>query len=145
VSRTMKLSLIGVLLFGSPAAIGQSTLGPLLDAGARKLTVEEFKAELVQRSLVGPTGIGVEFEVMYTSGGTIIGVSDNPSNRFGPGSLDGEWRIDAEGRICSSMRMGRTAHTMAPRCQFWFKLGDTYYVADSDSDRYAKVLPRKVK
>jgi hypothetical protein len=145
VFRTAKLSLIAVLVCVSPCAIGQSTLGPLLDAGARKLTVEEFKTELVQRSLVGPTGIGVELEVMYTSGGRITGVSDNPNNRFGPGSVDGEWRIDPEGRVCSTMRMIRTSHTLAPRCQFWFKLGDTYYVSDSDSDRYAKVLARKLK
>ena len=57
--RTVKLSLIAVLVLGSALAIGQSTLGALLDAGARRLTVEEFKAELVQRSLVGPTGVGV--------------------------------------------------------------------------------------
>jgi len=45
------LSLLAVLVFASPHAVGQSTLGALLDAGASKLTVEEFKAELVQRLL----------------------------------------------------------------------------------------------
>lgn len=38
-----------------------------------------------------------------------------------------------------------TQYNLAPRCQFWFKLGDTYYVSDSDSDRYTKILPRKLK
>ena len=145
--RTVKLSLIAVLAFGSSDAIAQSTLGALLDAGARKITAEEFKAELMQRTLVGPTGIGIEFEVMYTSAGTITGLSTHSNApRLGPGTLDGEWRADTEGRICSSMRINRASATvLAPRCQFWFKLGDTYYVSDSDSDRYAKILPRKLK
>jgi phosphoglucomutase len=147
VLRTLKLSLFAVLVFGSPCAIGQSTLGPLLDAGAKKLTVEEFKAELVQRMLVGPTGIGWELEVMYTSGGAIAGESRVSSHIIGAtrSVLDGEWRIDTEGRICSTVRSRGTLATLAPRCQFWFKLGDTYYVSDSDSDRYTKILPRKLK
>jgi hypothetical protein len=143
VLQTVKLSLIAVLVFGSPYAIGQNTLGALLDAGARKLTVEEFKAELVQRMLIGPTGTGYEFEIMYTSGGNIaasllVGAGTR-------GGLDGEWRIDTEGRICSTMRISYSTAVLAPRCQYWFKLGDTYYLSDSDSDRYAKTLPRKLK
>jgi hypothetical protein len=146
VLRTVKLWLIAVLVLGSPCAIGQSTLGAVLDAGAQKLTVEEFKAELMQRSLIGPSGTGVEFEVLYTSGGGINGVGRGNSPGLIPGRpLDGEWRSDTEGRICSSMRIPASAIVLAPRCQFWFKLGDTYYVSDSDSDRYAKVLPRKLK
>ena len=145
--RTVKLSLIAVLVFGSSHAIAQSTLGALLDAGARKLTVEEFKAELVQRMLVGPTGIGYELEVMYTSGGAIAGESRVGSPIYGAtrSVLDGEWRSDTEGRICSTVRSRGTLATLEPRCQFWFKLGDTYYLSDSDSDRYTKILPRKLK
>ena len=145
--RTVKLSLTAVLALGSACVLGQSTLGALLDAGARKLTAEEFKTELVQRTLVGHTGTIIGVEVMYTSGGTITGMSLHSG--FGPGgTLDGEWRIDSEGRICSSMRVDSnrmTQFNLAPRCQFWFKLGDTYYLSDSDSDRYAKTLPRKLK
>jgi hypothetical protein len=32
--------------------------------------------------------------------------------------------------------------TLPQRCQFWFKLGETYYLAESDSDRHARVLRR---
>ena len=145
--RTVRMSLIAVLVFGSPAALGQSTLGAALDAGARKLTVEEFKAELTQRLLVGPTGTYISVEVMYTSAGTITG-NGTPYLIKGPGpTLNGEWHADNEGRICSIMQIeaSRGAHRLAPRCQYWFKLGGTYYLSDSDSDRYAKVLPRKLK
>ena len=34
---------------------------------------------------------------------------------------------------------------LPPRCQFWFKLGDTYFLSDSDTDRSAKVLSRTIK
>jgi hypothetical protein len=145
-SGTVKLAFFAVLVSVSSLAVGQSTLGALLDAGARKLTAEEFKAELVQRVLVGPTGVGVSVEIMYMSTGGIAGA--NAETTPGPGrELRGEWRIDSEGRICASMRLlGRQGEAvLAPRCQFWFKLGDTYYLSDSDSDRYAKVLPRKLK
>ena len=64
---------------------------------------------------------------MYTSAG---GSRIRAPPGLGPGTLDGEWRIDTEGRICSSMRINRMSATvLAPRCQFWFKLGDTYYLS----------------
>ena len=146
--RTVNLSLIVVLVFANSHAFAQSALGALLDAGAQKLTVEEFKAELMQRSLVGPTGTGISVEVMYTSAGRISGTSVTAFR--GPGAtLDGEWKADDEGRICAIMQIeisrGPQVNQLAPRCQFWFKLGDTYYLSDSDSDRYAKILPRKLK
>jgi hypothetical protein len=145
--RFLKLSLTAALVLGSSAACGQSTLGALLDAGARKLSVEEFKAEVVQRTVVGPTGTGVMIEVMYTLGGTIGGVSTTPFIGTGV-TMDGTWRIDSEGRTCTSLRAdsnrgGLIRTQLPPRCQFWFKLDDTYYL--SDSDRYTKVLPRRLK
>jgi hypothetical protein len=38
-----------------------------------------------------------------------------------------------------------SATTLPPRCQYWFKLGDVYFLADSDTDRRAKVLRRTLK
>jgi len=142
----VRILLIAALVCVSPIVIGQTTLGALLDAGARKLTPEEFRTELTQRLLVGPTGASLGIEVMYTSEGRITGMS---TQTYGPGgTLNGDWRTDNEGRVCSSMQIDSSRmanYNLAPRCQFWFKLGDTYYVADSDSDRYMKILPRKLK
>ena len=146
-SQIVKLSLLCVLALASPPALGQSTLGALLDAGAQKLTVDEFNTQLVQRTLIGPTGAGLGIEVIYTSAGTISGTGGTSFRGPGP-TVDGDWRSDDAGRICESMRIESsrmTQYNLAPRCQFWFKLGDTYYVAGSDSDRYVKVLPRKLK
>ena len=57
-SRPMKLLLGIALVLWTSLAGAQSNLGELLDAGARMLSPEEFKREVVQRSLVGPTPTG---------------------------------------------------------------------------------------
>jgi hypothetical protein len=66
--------------------------------------------------------------------------------------ISGEWTIDDNGRICTSMRMGTGGGaspglgvTLPSRCQFWFKYADQYFLSDSDSDRRARVLRRTVK
>ncbi len=41
--------------------------------------------------------------------------------------------------------LGQGMAYLPPRCQYWFKLGDKYFLSDSDSDRSAKVLSRTVK
>ena len=145
-----KKLLLGLALWlWVPFAVAQNNLGELLDAGARKLSVEEFKQELVQRTLVATSPAGTRMELMYANSGVIQGRSDAGA---GPANvptmpfvapIDGVWNIDASGRICTSMLIGRN---MLPlRCQFWFKYKEDYFAADSDSDRYVKVLRRSVK
>ena len=34
---------------------------------------------------------------------------------------------------------------LSQRCQVWFKLGDVYFISDSDWDRRTKVLSRTLK
>src|SRR5215467_247466 len=65
------------LLFASFAA-AQKNLGELLETGGKKLSPEEFKEELVQRVIVGPTPTGGTLEVIYTSKGTIQGRGTSP-------------------------------------------------------------------
>jgi hypothetical protein len=55
--RRTKLPLVLSVLL-RPLAHGPSNLGELLDAGAKKLSAEEFREELVQRLIVGPTATG---------------------------------------------------------------------------------------
>jgi hypothetical protein len=59
------------------------------------------------------------------------------------GAYLGVWNIDDSGRTCASMVVGRTF--LPFRCQFWFKYKQDYFIADSDSDRNARVLRRTVK
>jgi hypothetical protein len=44
------------------------------------------------------------------------------------------------------IRQANGAVSIIPQhCQFWFKLGDVYFISDSDSDRHAKVVRRTLK
>jgi len=132
-------------------ALAQSDLGQVLDAGGKLLTLEEFKQELVQRVLTGPTPTGGSLEIMYTSSGRIQGVGqlpgDTPFRAFSP--YNGTWTDGDNEAVCAAVVItgqgGAGMVTLPRRCQFWFKVGDRYYLSDSDTDRSAKVLPRTVK
>src|SRR5450755_191825 len=136
---------LGLLLW-VPCAMAQSNVGELLDAGAQKLTTEQFKEELVQRVIVGPTATGATLELIYASTGAVQGRAFTPqeAQTFAllP-SIDGDWTADDNGSICTRMTIGKAS--LPYRCQFWFKYADHYFLADSDSDRKARVLRRDLK
>src|SRR5215203_4822338 len=147
-----RIGLLVAALTWTPVAVAQKTLGELLDAGARPVTVAQFRDELVQRLIGGPTPTGGKLEVMYTGDGRLQGTGTQTSNSssippWAP--ISGDWSSDDTGRICTSMRVGTTSagNTMLlpKRCQYWYKLGTEYYFVDSDTDRSAKVLSRTIK
>ena len=141
------------LLLSAQLATAQNNLGELLDAGAKRLSVEEFKEELVQRVIVGPTPAGGTLEVMYQSNGLIQGTGMYSKATIPQaGTIFGEWTIDDNGRICASMQVTGSGGggygqgvTLPRRCQFWFKNGEQYFLSDYDSDRGARVLRRTLK
>ena len=145
--RPTKLPLGFALLLWAPLAIAQNNLGELLDAGGKLLSEEEFRQELVQRMLVGPTATGGNIALMYVSNGTVQGngaLSIQSANMLA--ELTGEWKIDDSGKVCTSMRVGGTNGAALPyRCQFWFKHNGKYFLSDSDTDRQARVLLRTIK
>ena len=147
-SRQLLLAVAGLLW--TPLAWSQGTLGALLDAGAKPVSPAQFKQELVLRTIGGQTFAGGSIETMYLSNGTLVGSGDAgviALPRKSVLTFEGEWSIDASGRICSSLRQsaGGVTAVLPPRCQFWFKLGDKYFLSDSDTDRSAKVLSRTIK
>src|SRR2546426_8395465 len=106
----MKLPLGIALVLWASLTGAQSNLGELLDAGGRILSPEEFKLEVVQRVVVGPTATGGTLEIMYATNGSVAGKGSSPSyigfQRFRDDSpIAGEWRIDDNGRICTTMRI----------------------------------------
>jgi len=134
------------LVFAPTIANAQSTLGEILDAGAKKITAADFKRDVVQRALVGATNAGASLEVMYAANGSIAGRGADPldpQGTFRPVSLSGTWTIDETDRVCAAMRAGPVIFPQ--RCQFWFKLDGAYFISDSDSDRRAAVLRRTVQ
>jgi len=136
-------------------AVAQTDLGALLDAGAKRMTPDEFRRELVQRVLVGPSAVGGTFELMYGTNDVVSGMgSQLPfSSSASRAAVSGDWRIDDAGRICTSMRLvvegGGTSASgaiqLAWRCQYWYKLGEAYYVSDSETERDTKVLKHALK
>ena len=138
--------LVITLMSSAPFAAAQSNLGELLDAGASKMSAREFKQELVGRPLAGPTPAGNNLEVVYIDNGKISGAgfSSILGGAVGGGAsyaVEGSWDDDGE-KICTRMQLGRV--DLPPRCQFWFKLGEQYFLCDSDSDRHARVFRRTV-
>jgi hypothetical protein len=144
--RTQFLLGVALCLFAS-FAIAQNTVEELLDAGAKKLSPDEFRQDVAQRTLEGSlTAAGGRMELIYTAGGMVRGVNNYVTNSSTTqsqpafGQIDGVWNIDDSGRICTSMIVGRTFLPL--RCQYWFKLKDDYFLADSDLDPKSKVLRR---
>jgi hypothetical protein len=137
-----------VALLWAPFAIAQTNLGELLDAGAKKLSVEEFKQEVVQHVIVGPTPSGGgNLELMYVTNGEIQGTGSYPPFLNSPQSFSGRWTTDDTGRVCTTMQffIGNPPVVLPTRCQFWFKHDGQYFFADSDSERTARVVRRTLK
>lgn len=62
--------------------------------------------------------------------------------------VTGKGKFDEQERICTTMQVAPTYGAIAvlpQRCQVWFKLGDVYFISDSDWDRRTKVLSRTLK
>src|SRR5262249_49946160 len=133
----------------------QGNLGELLDAGATKMTPDQFRLEIVQRPLVGPAASGGVYELVYGSNNVVSGLGSQlrVSSLACRASVSGTWNFDEVGRVCATMQMviegGVTSQAnnvaLAPRCQSWYKLGEAYYVSDSDTERNTKVLRRTLK
>jgi len=138
-----RLAIILGFPFVAVPAAAQQSLGAVLDAGGKRLSAKEFETEIVQRVVVGPAPTGGELEMMYVSNGSIVGSGRHPLFSYNLTAIAGEWKLDEAGRACSSMRIGGLR--LPERCQHWYKLGDKYYVSDSDLDRSAKVLSRTIK
>jgi hypothetical protein len=130
------------LALASAAAAAQTSVGELLDGGAKRLSTEEFSQDVVQRPLNGPLVTGVNATFVYAPGGSLQGRGGGPAG-FGAEwdvSIRGSWRFGDDGRVCTAVVLdGATIRANYPhRCQLWFRLGDRLFVADS-ADRAARV------
>lgn len=138
-----RISILTGMLLSASTALGQATVGALLDAGASTLSPDEFREQIEQRMVTGPLPTGGDVELMYAANGTVVGMGRNPTFFGLAAPFKGTWKFDEQGRVCAGMRTSTFEFPF--RCQYWFKLGDRYFLADSDNDRSAKVLSRTVK
>jgi len=145
VPLTLQLSLALALLTSGSFAMAQANLGTLLDAGAARLSAEEFRRELVGRQISGLAANGQQMQIVYLESGEIRGAGGaTPRGGAGGGGqtfdIQGTYTIDDSARMCTTMQLGRTS--LAPRCQYWYRLDRQYFLSDSDSDRSARVQAR---
>jgi hypothetical protein len=133
----------------APLAAGQRNLGDLLDAGGTRLTPQEFRQEVVHRTIVGPTAAGGSIEIMYVPNGRLQGMGTYQGTYASPAtSVNGDWTTDDSGRVCTAMQIhigGGRGVTLPARCQYWYRHGSQYFFSDSDTDRSARVFPRTPK
>ena len=123
-------------------AYADDHLGDVLDGGATKLSPEDFRQQVVGRTVSGTTPAGFDVDLFYHDSGRIVGIARSTprGGAVGGGSsfaIEGSWTIDSGERVCTRMSVKLPA-----QCQFWFKRGNDYFLADSDWDRDIRVTRR---
>lgn len=130
---------LATIAFVSPV-FGQTTLGEILDKGAKKILKAEFVALLpASFSGVWPDGKG-EVDVIFKPDGTFSG----SARHYASGSISGSygtWEMDENGKSCVVEKLPgwNTTHS---GCVYRFLLGDDLYSSGSDSNRDIKVILR---
>jgi hypothetical protein len=132
--------LLAAVSFATPLAFAQ-TLGEILDKGAKKLTPEAFRSEVVGKTLSGPgqqprATIEVTYAAEHVTG--VTGQAGAPNPYRGP------WKVAPSGEVCADLffELNRASRTA---CNYWFKLGDSYYISASDTDRGSAAYERTLK
>jgi hypothetical protein len=142
-------ALVVAAVIAPSGAIAQTTVGDILDDGAKRLSGEDFRQEVLQRPLQATLDPSITAEIVYTAKGSVEGAGSAGRARFGAEwSVDvrGGWTIDGDEKICTRIVLdGPTIRAnYPPRCQYWFRHRDRFYVSPS-KDRHARVLPRTPK
>jgi len=81
---------------------------------------------------------------MYIGDGRIVGagfatVTGGLVGGAATYAINGAWTVDGTQRICTRIRVD-----LPSQCQFWFRKGELFFLADSDWDRESKVTRRSM-
>lgn len=138
-----KMAVAMALALCAVAAQAQSTVGELLDKGAKKLGKDDFAAQLPATFFsVWPTKQGEE-DVLFKPDGTLSANGRHyQSNTTSPGT--GTWTVDESGKWCVS-KYWSVWNTSSKACWYAFAVGDEYFFSASDTDRGARVIAAKLK
>ena len=125
-----------------------ANFGTVLDSGGQKLSASDFRKDIVGYPIVGSTAANIDIEVVYVADGRILGqlfhsIRGGTSGGRATDSIAGTWTLDDAERICTTMQLGNTY--LPARCEYWYKVGDQYFLSTSDSDREAKVAIRSLR
>ena len=138
--RIPRSLLLAALTLAAPHAFAQ-TLGEILDKGAKKLTPEAFRSEIVGKALTGPgQQAGAVTDVTFGAD-VVTGIGGRAG---APNPYRGPWKVAPSGEVCADItfEVNRVSRTS---CNYWFKLGDIYYISASDTDRATPAYERAPK
>ena len=131
-----------LLGFASTAALAQSSLGDLLDGGAKKLSKDAVKSTFSGTRVSGKAVSGADTEYDYKSDGYFSG-NLKTSDGWNSGAV-GKWTVDESGKFCAEWTLTVNSKRFNG-CGFLYAKGDELYYVESDSDRAAKIYKRVVK
>ena len=124
------------------AALAQSSLGELLDGGAKKLSKDAVKSTLGGTHVSGKSVTGADTEYDYKADGYFSG-NLKTSDGWSSGAV-GKWTVDDSGKLCSEWTLTVNSKRFSG-CGFLYAKGDELYYVESDTDKGAKIYKRSVK
>lgn len=141
----LKQMLFAAVLASAGSAPAQTSVGELLDGGAKKLSGDEVRTLVPGATLVGRSFAGSDVSVDYKQDGTLSGrVQINSGPRAGQiAGIVGTWTIADDGKTCAVVTVPSGGRDQI--CAYYFKLGDRYFIAESDSDKGSAVVQRTIK
>jgi hypothetical protein len=134
----------GLILWGltGTAALAQSSLGDLLDGGAKKLSKDAVKSTLGGAHVSGKSVTGADTEYDYKPDGYFSGnLMAADRTYFG---VVGTWTVDESGKLCGEWTLTQNSKRFSG-CGFLYAKGDQLYYVESDSDKSAKIYKRVIK
>ena len=140
--RHVILAVTSVLLgLMSTAALAQSSLGELLDGGAKKLSRDAVKSTLGGARVTGKAVSGADTEYDYKPDGYFSG-NLKASDGWTSGAV-GTWTVDESGKLCAEWTLTVNSKRFSG-CGFLYAKGDQLYYVESD-DKSAKIYQRVIR
>ncbi len=143
------LKLIALLALMSMPVAAQILVpvGELLDKGAKKIEREELQALLKGATVSGIQRArpDIKFSLKHNDDGSTSGSAQRVADNLAYTRVSGTWRVNEKGQHCSDLRnsFGDKPEGTGS-CNYYFKLGDTYWQAATD-DRGDTAIERDIK
>lgn len=139
-----KALLAAVLASAAIAASAQSTVGELLDGGARKMNKEQVTAYLSGSTLAGPSSSGeVIMNLDLKAGGSFSGNVSHPVRGLTTGT-SGKWAVDETGKTCAEGRLFAWSMNFK-ECFISYQLGEVVYRTLRDSEDRASAVRKALE
>ncbi len=121
------------------ASFAQETLGDLIQAGAKKLAVEEVKSVVIGARATGPGRRNTTSDVILHPDGKATGYVMAGGRSFA--IVNGTYKIENDGKVCLHYEF---MEGIPPYdgCVAYFQKDTQYYLAYSDTDPKAEVVKR---